>query len=206
MQIDPAFFGRLRDWVKALNQAGICPGVYMFTTKFLLRVRCPTEGYRFSGANNINGIDDGYREGNVAASVASVTMTATNAITGFQDAYVRKVVETSNDLPNVLWIVSEEAPKDSLWWNAHLIALIRDYEKGKTFQHPIGFAMPENPPDTIVYNSDADWDRVAPMARISPISSCGCGTPRCMGNINDSDHSYCGMWNDSPQVNRNHAW
>jgi hypothetical protein len=25
-------------------------------------------------------------------------------------------------------------------------------------------------------------------------------------NINDSDHSYFGMWNDSAQVNRNYAW
>jgi hypothetical protein len=25
-------------------------------------------------------------------------------------------------------------------------------------------------------------------------------------NINDSDHSYFGMWNDSPQVNRNFFW
>ena len=25
-------------------------------------------------------------------------------------------------------------------------------------------------------------------------------------NVNDSDHSYFGMWNDSPQVNRNYFW
>ncbi len=25
-------------------------------------------------------------------------------------------------------------------------------------------------------------------------------------NVNDSDHSYFGMWNDSPQINRNYAW
>jgi hypothetical protein len=25
-------------------------------------------------------------------------------------------------------------------------------------------------------------------------------------NINDSDHSYFGIWNDSPQVNRNYFW
>ena len=36
--------------------------------------------------------------------------------------------------------------------------------------------------------------------------SCGTGTPACKVNINDSDHSYFGMWNDTPQKNRNYAW
>ena len=46
-------------------------------------------------------------------------MTAPNEITRIQDAYVEKVVDTLNDLPNVLWIVSEEAPANSTWWNDH---------------------------------------------------------------------------------------
>jgi len=30
--------------------------------------------------------------------------------------------------------------------------------------------------------------------------------PQCKVNINDSDHSYYGMWNDSVQINRNYIW
>ena len=41
----------------------------------------PTDGYPFSGPNNINGVDDGYRGGSAASAVSSVTMTAPNAIT-----------------------------------------------------------------------------------------------------------------------------
>ena len=59
-------------------------------------------------------------------------------------------------------------------------------------------------PDSILYNSDADW--VAPAAQISPPRSSGTGTPAFKVNINDSDHSYFGMWNDTPQMNRNYAW
>src|SRR6185295_11785305 len=59
-------------------------------------------------------------------------------------------------------------------------------------------------PDTILTNSDADW--IAPTARVSPASSCGSGNPPCKVNINDSDHSYFGMWNDNAQQNRNYAW
>ncbi len=117
---------------------------------------------------------------------------------------MKKAIDTLNDLPNVLWIVSEEAPPNSTWWNDHLISFVRAYEARKRFQHPIGYAALDSAADSIIYNSDADW--VAPAARISPAKSCGTGQPACKVNINDSDHSYFGMWNDTPQTNRNYAW
>ena len=58
--------------------------------------------------------------------------------------------------------------------------------------------------DPILYNSDADW--VAPWAWVSPTRSSGTGNPAVKVNINDSDHSYFGMWNDTPQKNRNYIW
>ena len=131
-------------------------------------------------------------------------MTATNVVTGVQDAYVRKTIDTLNDLPNVLWVVSEEAPTKSTWWNGHLISLVKDYERDKPYQHPVGYATLESPPDSVLYNSDADW--VAPSVWVSPTTSCGTGKPACKVNINDSDHSYFGMWNDTPQKNRDYAW
>jgi hypothetical protein len=203
-KFDQAYFDRLRARVQALNNAGIYVGAYFFTGEFLLRFRSASDGYPFSGPNNINGVDDGYRGGSPASAFSSVTMTAPNSITAFQDAYVKKTIDTLNDLPNVLWIVSEEAPSKSIWWNNHLIALVREYEKEKRFRHPIGFGALDSSPDAILYNSDADW--VAPSARVSPTASCGTGTPGCKVNINDSDHSYFGMWNDTYQKNRNYAW
>jgi hypothetical protein len=199
-KFNPAYFDRLRSRVRQLNDAGIYAGVYFFTGEFLLRFRFSGDGYPLTGLNNINGIDDG-------GGLGACTMTTTNAITEIQDHYVKNIIDTLNDLPNVLWIVSEEAPKDSKWWNAHLIALARSYEASKPFQHPIGYAVTEEvtaASDENVMNSDADW--IAPVARISPARSCGKGHPSCKVNINDSDHSYFGMWNDPPQVNRNYFW
>ena len=203
-RFDQAYFDRLRARVQALGKEGIYAGVYLFTGEFLLRFRFEADGYPFTGPNNVNGIDDGYRGGTGVGAVSSVTMTAPNAITERQDAYVERVIDTLNNLPNVLWIVSEEAPINSTWWNSHLISLVREYEKGKRYQHPIGYASLDHLPDSILYNSDADW--VAPWAGLSPTQSCGTGKPSCKVNINDSDHSYFGMWNDSPQKNRNYAW
>jgi len=202
-KFNPEYFDRLRTRVQALDKAGIYVGIYLFTGEWVLRFRCPADGYPFSGPNNINGADDGYRD--KSSAVSSVTMTAPNAITGFQTVYIKKMIDTLNDLPNVLWIVSEEAPTSSTWWNNHLISVVRAYEKGKPFQHPIGYAtLGERPNDSILYNSDADW--VAPWARVSPTKSTGTGSPSAKVNINDSDHSYYRMWDDTPQKNRNYIW
>jgi hypothetical protein len=201
-KFNPTYFDRLRKRVEVLRDAGIYVGVYLFTGEWQNIFRCPGDGYPFTGANNINGVDDGYTGG--AKGIGSVTMTAPNNITIFQDTYVEKLVDTLNDLPNVLWIVSEEAPANSTWWNDHHISHLRAYESGKPYQHPIGYAALIRAPDSVIYNSDADW--VAPQAKISPVTSCGSGKPACKVNVNDSDHSYFGMWKDTPQQNRNYVW
>jgi hypothetical protein len=204
-KFDQSYFDRLRSRTQVLSKAGIYAGIYLFTGEFLNLFRCASDGYPFTGANNIDGIDDGYTEGPKGTS--SITMTAPNAITRFQDAYVEKVIDTLNDLPNVLWIVSEEAPDNSTWWNSHQIAHVRRYESQKRFQHPIGYAglIPNTKAtDRTIYNSDADW--VAPGVRVSPARSCGDGHPACKVDVNDSDHSYWEMWKETPQRNRNYAW
>ena len=201
-KFNQAYFDRLRTRVDTLRNAGIYAGVYLFTGEWQNIFRCPGDGYPFTGANNINGVDDGYTSG--PRGIGSLTMTEPNDITRFQDAYVEKLIDTLNDLPNVLWIVSEEAPPNSTWWNDHQISHVRAYESKKRHQHPIGYAALIRAPDSIIYNSDADW--VAPQTRISALTSCGSGKPACKVNVNDSDHSYFGMWKDTPQQNRNYAW
>jgi hypothetical protein len=80
-KFNQAYFDRLRARVEALNRAGIYAGVYVFTAEFVLRFRFANDGYPFTGPNNINGIDDGYRGGPAETGLASFTMTAPNATT-----------------------------------------------------------------------------------------------------------------------------
>jgi hypothetical protein len=201
-KFDLSYFDRLRKRTQALNDAGIYVGVYLFTGEWLKSFRCPSDGYPFTGANNINGLDDGYTTGK--RGTGSISMTAPNAITALQDAYVERAIDTLNDLPNVLWLVSEESSTDSVWWNDYQISHIRAYESKKPHRHPIGYGTISGLPDKTMYNSDADF--VKPQARISPVKSCGSGKPACKVNINDSDHSYWEMWRQTPQQNRNYAW
>src|SRR5262245_46056651 len=113
-KFNQAYFDRLRSRVQQLHAAGIYAGVYLFSGEWLLRFRFSGDGYPLTGSNNVNGVDDG-------GGTGSATMSAPNAITDIQDAFVRKLIDTLNDLPNVLWIVSQEAPPHSEWWNNHLI-------------------------------------------------------------------------------------
>jgi hypothetical protein len=195
-KFNQAYFDRLRNRVQQLSKAGIYAGVYLFSAEWILRFRFPGDGYPFTGSNNINGIDDG-------GAMKSVTMTAPNEITAIQDVYVKKLISELNDLPNVLWIVSQEAPRDSRWWNSHLIAFARSFEAGKPLHHPIGYGVPDDK-DSVIINSDADW--IAPGTRISPTQTIGTGYPARKVNINDSDHSYWEIWKESPQINRNYFW
>ncbi|HEV8246953.1 MAG TPA: putative collagen-binding domain-containing protein, partial [Polyangiaceae bacterium] len=196
-QFDQSYFDRLRTRVSQLNDAGIWVGVYLFSGEWLNVFRCTGDGYPLTGTNNVNSIDDGGGNG-------SMSMTSTDAMTDVQDAMADKTVDTLNDLPNVLWIVSEEANAGTTWWQGHMIDHIRQYETGKPYQHPIGLAGLIGAPDSTIYDSDADW--VAPFAKLSPSTTCGSGSPACKVDINDSDHSYFGMWNESAQTNRQYAW
>ena len=197
-KFDPAYFDRLRSRVSQLNDAGVWVAVYLFTGEWLNALRCPTDGYPLTGGNNINSIDDGGGNG-------SMTMSGRNAITDIQAAMADKTVDMLNDLPNVIWIVSEEASSQTMWWQQYMIAHVRSYEAKKAKQHPIGLGAYEyGTPDSAIIDTDADW--VSPFARISSSTTCGDGSPSCKVNINDSDHSYYGIWNDSEQDNRQYAW
>ena len=189
-QFDQAYFDRLRAQVVQLQQNGIYATVQLFDGLGLLNNRCSTDGYPFTGPNNVNGIDDG-------GGTSSMDLSHP-AITGYQDAYVRKVIDTLNDLPNVLWEPSEEAPASSAAWNDHMINLIHSYEAAKPLQHPVGYAALTGGSDATLFASAAEW--VAPGAKFPSSNNQGKVV------IDDSDHSYFGMWNDSPQVNRQYVW
>ncbi len=195
-KFDQSFFDRLRARVQQLNAAGIYAGVYPFTGEWLSVFRCANDGFPLTGGNNINGVDAGTGAG-------AVTMSAPNAVTAAQDAYVEKLVDTLNDLPNVLWATSEEA-QGAGWWNSRQISHIRSYEASKPLQHPIGYGVDIAAGNQGLLQSNADW--VGPDTRLSSPTTCGSGTPACKVNINDSDHTYWGLWNDSVQAHRSYVW
>ena len=200
-QFNQAYFDQLRTRVVQLQQNGIYAIVQLFDGNQLTSARCSTDGYAFSGPNNINGVSDGYSSG--AAGVNSVTMTANNAISNFQDAYLKKVVDTLNDLPTVIWEIAEEQPAASMaWWAPHMMGLVRTYETGGTFegttypgkplQHTVGIGSlsATTPNDGTLYSSNADWIAPTINSNFSNQFPSNVSTNnRSKVVINDSDHS-----------------
>jgi hypothetical protein len=197
-QFNQAYFDRLRARVQQLQQNGIYAIVQLFDGNQLTSARCSTDGYAFSGPNNINGVSDGYTSG--ASGTNSYTMTANNAITNFQDAYVKKVIDSLNDLPTVIFEVAEEQPGGAItWWAPHMMGLVRNYEKGgafegttypgKPFQHPVGIGSMNyfNQNDPALYSSIADW--IAPSLNTKNFPENVAVNNLGKVVINDSDHA-----------------
>jgi Big-like domain-containing protein/collagenase-like protein with putative collagen-binding domain len=197
-QFNQAYFDRLRQRVMQLEQNNIYAIVELFGGEWIGSFRCGTtspagDGYPLTGLNNVNGVDDGYTSGSNGS--VSITTATPNAFTTIQVAYMKKVVDTLNDLPNVLWEIDEEPVTGTENWHNYIISQLRSYEAAKPNKHPIGYTTMRYPGnDTELLNSSADW--IAPMLSggagnvVSPVNNCGTGTPACKIILNDSDHSF----------------
>jgi hypothetical protein len=218
-QLDQSFFDRLRQRVIDAGQLGIYVSVMLFDGHGVQYERLATDGYWFTGANNINGIDDAYVRG--SSSGFNSTTLLYPAITAFQDAYVRKVIDSVNDLDNVMYEVANEANGAvATGWESHVIDLVHQYEAGLPKQHPVGFTceFAINPSgDDTFFTSDADW--VAPCGSgygypVTETSLTITDTKTWTGNkvvIDDTDHSWfyteiLSATKSDPNAMREWAW
>jgi hypothetical protein len=217
-QFDTTFFARVRSEAVALQQDGIYAIVELFDGNNLTSTRCGTntspngDGFPLTKGNNINSIDDGYT-GSGACGVAAVTQasaTTNPTLLAIQDAYVKHMIDTLNDLPNVIWEVAEEQPGASFsscsggwggassmsFWAPHILNTIKTYEATKPLQHPAGVGsmnssdFATNEPE--LYSSSFDW--IGPMFSNNFANQFPC-IPYTNNQgklvINDTDHT-CG--------------
>jgi hypothetical protein len=194
-QINQAYFDRLRLRVQKANARGIYVSIMLFDGYHIQFDRRSDDGYPLSGANNINGVDDGGGTRSEDFSVIPGTVLAV------EENYARKVIDTVNDLPNVLYEIANEAGSYSTGWQQHFIALVKTYEAGKPFQHPVGFTFQySGGSDSALYASSADW--VSPAERFPSNDS----SRHVL--LNDTDHSYfwTAMKSDGAQLNRAFVW
>jgi hypothetical protein len=195
---NPAYFDRLRARVKAARDSGIYVSVMLFNG-FSIEGKGndggdPWQGHPFNPRNNVNAIDGG-------GSRAVHTLT-NPAVTAHQEAYVRKVIDTVNDLDNVLYEIANEdtGTADDIAWQYHMIRYIKQNEATKPNQHPVGMTAcwPEGD-DATLLASPADW--------ISPAAKLPLGDGRKV-ILNDTDHSYfwIGLKADGPAAQRAWVW
>jgi hypothetical protein len=96
------------------------------------------EGHPMNAANNINGIDGDADKDGKGIEIHELGRTEVTAV---QERYVRQVVDTVNDLDNVMYEISNENHPASTAWQYHMIGLVRQYEKTKARQHLIGMTF-----------------------------------------------------------------
>ncbi len=161
-KLDPAYFTRLRAHMKAAGQRGIYVSVMLFEGRGLQASDTPWcwKGHPFNAANNINGING---DPNGDGRGLETQMLQISAVTAVQEAYVRKVIDTLNDLDNVLYEIVNESGAYSTDWQYHLIRFIHDYERGKPKQHPVGMTFQfardqkQRGSNATLFKSPADW-------------------------------------------------
>lgn len=168
-QFNQAYFDRLRERVVAANERGIYVAIVLFNgwsvadNKGGFGDNNPWRGHPFNESNNINGIDGDTNNDNSGEEVHELGNTAVTAI---QEAYVRKVIDTVNDLDNVLFEISNESHGDSEDWQYHMINFIKDYEATLPQQHPVGMTVEyPNGSNSELFNSPADW--ISPKGSVS---------------------------------------
>lgn len=178
-RFDPAYFDRLRDYVIAAGDEGIYVSV-MFFEGFGLHLSLPpdnVEGHPFQAANNVNGI-----------AIVSINeyqvLPLDPRVQASQEVYIRKVIDTVQDLPNVLYEVANESSGggsvdpgfleaiglseptdwgDSTRWQYWVIDLVKQYEARMGYaRHPVGMTMQFPVPDQrkvndVLFDGPADW-------------------------------------------------
>jgi len=163
-RFDPGYFDRLRSRIIAAGEQGIYVVVMLFQGFSVHKRpgRNPWFGHPFNECNNINGIDG---DVNGDGDGREVHTLANRKVTDLQEGYVRKVIDTINDLDNVLYEVANEAGNYSTEWQYDMIRLIKKYEATKPKQHPVGMTVQipgGHNNNEVLLNSPADW--VSPNA------------------------------------------
>jgi hypothetical protein len=174
---DQTYFDRLRERVLAAGHAGIYASVMLFEGFSLHLTDVPDniEGHPFHAANNVNDIG-------ITSIVDYQVLPLDPRVEALQKAYIRKMIDTVHDLPNVMYEVANESSGqaadsvvfpdgssvdtpigDSTQWQYWVINTVRDYERdmgydahpiGMTYLFPVADLSKANEP---LWNSPADW-------------------------------------------------
>lgn len=138
-RFDEAFFRRLYERCRDLERRSVFVSIMLFEVYgFLGGESCgdPSQtlwdGNVFNRANNINGIDT---DDNQDGLGIEFFYTHDERVQQLQRAFVKKVVDTLNDLDNIFFEIANElhAPR----WQYEMIEFIRDCERTKPKQHLI---------------------------------------------------------------------
>lgn len=193
------YFTRLHERIAAAGAKGIYAAIMLYEA-WGIRWATPTTDpwihHPLNPANNVNGATDNpVLENGKAWDLFSLNCPQ---ILAQQKAYVRKMIETVNDLDNVLYEVCNEVPAraEAFEWMDHMAAFIHETEAQMPKQHPVGITAEGGGQDNpILFKTCADW--VSPGN--GPAFEYRYNPPAGDGSkviVNDTDH----LWGHGAEV------
>jgi hypothetical protein len=211
-QFNEAYFDRLRSRVIAARDRGMYVGIMLFNFQTVwnaldnLRNRNVWRYHPYNINNNVSGVNgdpngDGNGEETHKLQVAAVTQA--------QEAYVRKVIDTVNDLDNVMYEVSNGDTLGDPAWQFHMINVIKNYEAGKPEQHLVGMTGAEQISNSLLLTNPGEWTSFAATTYNSPSDPYSANPPASDGtriSILDTDHLGYSLFQNDPTFTRAWIW
>jgi hypothetical protein len=159
-QLDEAFFDRIRSRIIEAGNNGIIVSIMLFDVYGFSNFDDTLwQGNVFNRDNNINGIDTDPNNDNWGYEFF---YNPSSQLLAIQQSYVRKILDTVNDLDNVIYEIANELGNAD--WQYDMIDFIKNYESTKPKQHLI-FLSPggvsttnsySNIPQNMIIDSPAD--------------------------------------------------
>jgi hypothetical protein len=155
------FFDRLRARLIEAGRRGIYVSVMLFNGFSLNKaaespLSDPWVSTPYNPANNTSGI--GARDATIDDDANAAVHTLKNPeLLKVEERYVRKTIETVNDLDNVLYeIVNEGGATD---WQYHMVDFVHEVERALPKQHPVGMnhRITGGFLNADLYRSHAEW-------------------------------------------------
>lgn len=188
-RFDPEYFERMRSRLVAAQSRGIYAAVMLFEG-WEIQFTDGWEHHPFHAPNNVNGIEgDANGDGKALEYNTMQDTEEGRRILALQEAYVRKVIDTVNDLDNVLYEICNEATPDSTSWQYHLIRFVKEYESAKPKQHPVGMTFQyRGGSNATLFDSPADWISPNPGDALQNYREHPCANCTTKVVVNDTDH------------------
>jgi Family of unknown function (DUF6298)/Putative collagen-binding domain of a collagenase len=203
-RFDQSFFDRMRSRVIAARDRGIYVSIMFFKSEG--NAAAAGFGHPFGADNNINDIN---ADPNGDGWIREFYTGAVPEILEIQKAYIAKVIDTVNDLDNVLYEIANEALPESGAWQHSLIEFIHNYQRGMRRQHPVGMtAFYASDPDYsngMVWASPAEW--ISPGMDTGDYSNNPPSTDGAKVILLDTDHLSNNNWGENPDgADRSWVW
>ncbi len=169
-KLNQAYFDRLRERCILAGEYGIYVSIMLFEGWSVDTRSGYVFGFHpYNIRNNVNGIDgnpaaerkialSGENDSNpFAPEEHIIVQTLENpAITELQKAYVKKIIETVNDLDNVMYEICNEGLRWTRYWQYEMIRFIHETERVMPKQHPVWMSHLVQAQNESLYVSDAE--------------------------------------------------